>query len=378
MYVLVIPSWYFDAGSESIAGRNFHALALALREQNVDARIFFAHLSMTDPVKMHTTYETEDGVPTYRVRQWFPPKVHKYIIHQWVDKYASLLANYILEYGEPDLIHAQSYQAAMVAEVIKIKTGIPYVYTEHLSDFLHDRIPAAYRFAIKKGITYADRMSAVSPMLREQLLSYVTGNIEVIPNFYNSNVFQFGKREKYKSFTWVSVGEPAFVKGYDLLLEAFGKMVQQMPEVEMQLILIDDIIERPDLIKIAEKYKVEHVIFWKGLLTQQEIADIFQHSHVYVSSSRFETFGTAMVEAQACGLPIVATRTAGAEYILQSDEQGIMTETESIEGLQQAMYTMYHQYQQYNPERISKLIFERFNRDLVTTQWISLYKEVMA
>lgn len=378
MYVLVIPSWYFDSGSESIAGRNFHALALALREQNIDARIFFARLSMTDPVKLQMAYDTEEGVPTFRVRQWFPPKVHKYIIYQWVEKYASLLANYILIYGKPDLIHAQSYQAAMVADVIKIKTGIPYIYTEHLSDFLHDRIPAAYRFAIKKGITHANSMTAVSPMLRDQLLDYVSGQIDVIPNFYNSSVFKIATVEKHKSFTWISVGEPAFVKGYDLLVEAFGKLINEMPDVEMQLILIDDIMERPDLVKIAEKYKADHLVFWKGLLSQEQIADIFHLSHVYVSSSRFETFGTAMVEAQACGLPIVATRTAGAEYIFQSEEQGILTATENADALKNAMHRMIIRYQQYNGEKISQQIFNRFNRDLITKQWITLYKNVIA
>ena len=378
MYVLVIPSWYFDPGSESIAGRNFHALALALRDHDMDARIFFAHLSMTDPVKVHMSYDTEDGVPTFRVRHWFPPKVHKYIITQWVEKYASLLINYILEYGKPDVIHAQSYQAAMVAEVIKIKTGIPYIYTEHLSDFLHDRIPVAYRFAIKKGITHANRMTAVSPMLRDQLSEYVAGNIDVIPNFYNSDIFKINTREKHKAFTWVSVGEPAFVKGYDILMEAFGKLVNENPDAEMQLILIDDILERPDLVSIAEKYKVDHLVFWKGLLSQEEIADIFHHSHAYVSSSRFETFGTAMVEAQACGLPIVATRTAGAEFILQSEEQGILTATENADALKDAMHKLFVRYQQYSAERISQLIYDRFNRDLITKQWISLYKKVIA
>ncbi|MDQ3016569.1 MAG: glycosyltransferase [Bacteroidota bacterium] len=378
MYVLILPSWYFEADSDSIAGKNFHALALALVGQGIDARVYFAHYSMKGPAKMQMTSGIEEGVQTYRVRQWFPPKVHKYIINQWIEKYTDGLVNYFSEYGKPDILHAHSYQAAMVAESVKLKTGIPYVYTEHLSDFLHDHIPSAYRFLIKKGIQNADRITAVSPVLKENLLNYVSGNIDVIPNFYNSKIFIHKEVDKHKTFTWVSVGEPAYVKGYDLLIKAFGKLYANIQGGSMQLILIDDIRDKPELEKLARECGVEQLIIWKSLLSPVELADVLQHSHVYISASRYETFGTAMVEAQACGLPVVATRTAGAEYILMSPDQGVLTETESVDSLLSGMRELFLKYSQYSYQKIGQIVFERFNREKITSQWIHLYKDVKA
>src|SRR5688572_1058836 len=124
MHVLILPSWYFPAGSAEISGRMFHQLARALKSEGIDARILYAELNLRSPLLKKMRFEEEDQVPTWRINQWSPPKLTSFLIRNWIKKYVHELLLYIQKEGRPDLIHAQSYMAGMVCATLKRKTGI--------------------------------------------------------------------------------------------------------------------------------------------------------------------------------------------------------------------------------------------------------------
>jgi glycosyltransferase involved in cell wall biosynthesis len=143
----------------------------------------------------------------------------------------------------------------------------------------------------------------------------------------------------------------------------------------MQLIFIDDIKDKDKLIKIAIRNKVDQYIKWTGLISQEQIADILRRSHVLISASRIETFGTAIVEGQACGLPVIASRTDGASYILSSPEQGIVVNTNDIKSLSEAMVEMFTNYKLYSPAKIPDNV-SKFMKETVIEQWKEIYHNI--
>lgn len=374
MHVLILPSWYFAAGSEEISGRNFHQLAKALRERGIDARILYAHYSPLNSFFRKQSFLIEDGVPTYRTQQWLFPKIHTAVITWWIRKCADDVLAYIREHGQPDLIHAQSFLAALIANEVSKKTGVPFIYTEHLSAFIEQRIPLKYKMMIRESCDNAALITCVSPGLSAKLKAYVKGSVTVVPNFYDPEIFyKTSVIEKQEMFTWVSVGEPSYVKGLDILIKAFGIVRRRLPGNPMKLIMIDRIKEKEKLLQLAQTFGVGESIEWKGLLTQQEITSILRQSHVLISASRVETFGTTIIEAQACGLPVVATQTDGAEYILQSGDQGLLVPVEDAEALAEGMISMFANYNFFEPEKIIELAEQRFSKNVVMDTWRDLY-----
>ena len=378
MHVLILPSWYFEAGDTDIGGRNFHLLTKALREKKIDARILYAYLSHSGPIFKARSYQIEDDVPTWRVKRWFAPKIFPLLVRLWILAYVKEIMEYIRTEGRPDIIHAQSYMTSLVAHVLRKKTNIPFIYTEHLSRFIDNRIPAQHKNLISESCKAAGLITCVSPGLKSKLQAYTSNHIEVVPNFYDPAVFHPGRPlKKNRIFTWVSIGEPSFTKGLDLLIAAFGQVKQQLPLSEMQVILIDHIKDKEALIKLAIDNKVDKWIKWTDLIPHEEIADILRSSHVLISSSRVETFGTVMAEAQACGLPVIASKTDGANFILTSPEQGILVELNDVNSLANAMTDVHLNYAKYLPETIIDCVASRFKKDIVIDQWINLYNKVV-
>jgi glycosyltransferase involved in cell wall biosynthesis len=146
----------------------------------------------------------------------------------------------------------------------------------------------------------------------------------------------------------------------------------------MQLVLIDRIPEKEELTKLAQSLHIENEITWTGLISQPEIATILRKSHVLISASRVETFGKAIIEAQACGLPVIATKTDGGEYILTSSQQGELADIGSPESLMRAMGKVFTGYEMYDAQKIHGIVERRFSKKVVIHQWIKLYQSVMA
>lgn len=379
MHVLILPSWYFPADTQELPGRMFHHVAGALREEQMDARIFYAALHPKYIFQKSYSFKAEEGVPTWRTSGWTFPKINKAAFKLWRKKYVNALYAYITSEGKPDLIHAQSYMAGYICAQLKKETGIRYIVSERLSAFQQNTIPASHHHLIKESFDNASYITAVSPGLAGLLKKFSDRHVEVVPNFYDSRIFYVdGSISKNPVFTYVTAGEPAHVKGLDILITAFTIFMQKWPAIRARLVLADHIRERKQLTQLLETAEQLDAVIWTGLLSREELAILFRDSHVMISSSRVETFGKAIVEAQACGLPVIATPTEGAKFILGESHQGIMLKTHEPEEMADAMYELYQNYERYLSQEISATVQERFEKDIVIRTWKNLYQQVLS
>lgn len=379
MHLLLLPSWYFPFGSQAIAGRMFYHLASGLRENDIDARILYSNYAATESLIKKEEANVEEGVPTWRYSQMYPPKVNAFILQLWQKRCANDILNYIEKEGQPDLIQAHSYLAATVASLVQKKIQIPFVYTERLSVFMTDKIPEFHFPFIREVCETADHITAVSPGMARCLERFTHRRVQVIPNFYDPHVFYPApKQKKFDAFTWLSIGEPAYIKGLDILFHAFARMKGLNRHESMQLILVDDIPRKAELLQLAKSLSIEKDVIWKGLVSQEELASIINRSHILVSASRIETFGKAIIEAQACGLPVVVTKTEGAQYTITNALQGEKAEIGDIDSLVRAMDQAMKHYPFYEPNKISTTVAARFSKEVVLREWISLYQSILS
>ncbi|MEP6647102.1 MAG: glycosyltransferase [Saprospiraceae bacterium] len=378
MRVLMIPSWYFPYASEEIGGRMFHELSIGLKEHEIDVQILFADFSRHCSFSKEINIAYEAGILTWRIRQWFPPKINSSLIQLWVNKYVRTILRYIDAEGKPDLIHAQSYMAGMVCEALHRKTNIPYIITERVSTFITGQIPERHKKFIRRSFENATGLTCVSPGLKIHLTPYTSKSIEVIPNFYDPDIFYRDEAvQKFKTFTWLSVGEPSYVKGLDLLLKAFAVLKEKFDDVQMQLLLLDKIKEQEELKELSRHLGIDKYISWKGLVSHVEVAGVMRQSHVLISASRTETFGKTILEAQASGLPVIATKTDGATFIINSPEQGILVELNDVDALAIAMETMYRNYSLYHSGAIVASVKSRFKKGIVIEEWKKFYHKII-
>lgn len=156
---------------------------------------------------------------------------------------------------------------------------------------------------------------------------------QVIPNPIDLDFFvalEPERPEPHQTRRIISVGRLEPQKGFDILLDAFALLSSPFPDWE--LVIFGEGSERTAL---------EKQIFTLGLQTRVRMPGVtanlvleYQHADIYVQSSHFEGTPNAVIEALACGCPVVATDCPGGiRDIVGDNAYGVLTPPNDLAAL---------------------------------------------
>lgn len=158
-------------------------------------------------------------------------------------------------------------------------------------------------------------ITAVSEAAAEYVNQLTTRDIEFIPNGIDLNKYQPKPSSKFDTPTIFYIGRLEKRKGVKYLIKAFAQLQKSMPEA--QLLIGGDGPERENLEEYVEDMEIENVGFL-GFLSESEKLRLMQSSTVFCSPALYgESFGIVLLEAMACGTPIVAGNNPGYEGVLR-------------------------------------------------------------
>jgi len=214
-----------------------------------------------------------------------------------------------------DLIHAQGMfdpPAGLVAKLLSEKLGIPYVVTCHGSDInlLMENAKELYIDVLGN----ADKVIFVSNALlnKAKSLSYSGTNAVVIPNGIDPKIFKPLDKEKIKRELGLNkkvvgyVGNLKYVKRADKFSEIFENIALKQ-EVEFLVVGDGELRENVEKECRQKSLKVKFV----GRVPNDEVPYYMNAMDVMILPSRNEGFGAVIIEAQACGVPVVGSSNGG-------------------------------------------------------------------
>lgn len=169
----------------------------------------------------------------------------------------------------------------------------------------------------------------------------------------------------------ISVGRYFDEKGYDLLLKAWAIVEKGCDDWELD-------IYGDGNKSYYEKLAVSLNLNKKRCRLNDSISDVqreYLDSSLFVCTSRFEGFGMGIIEAMACGLPVVAFDCLwGPRSIITDGEDGLLVENGNIEKMAGTLLSLVN-----HPERISEMGMnarknvQRFNIDTIAKKWKRLF-----
>ena len=137
----------------------------------------------------------------------------------------------------------------------------------------------------------------------------------------------------------ICVARLEYVKGIDVLLHAWGRMMHAPAEwrahLKPRLRLVGTGSCRSQFEYIARELGIQDSVEFMGLRT--DIVDLLQQAWGFVIPSRWESLPNALLEAMACGLPCVATRVSGCEDIISAGVNGLLVEPEQPAEMAEAL-----------------------------------------
>jgi glycosyltransferase involved in cell wall biosynthesis len=154
----------------------------------------------------------------------------------------------------------------------------------------------------------------------------------------------FPKKKTENIFRFIYVGSISIRKGVIYTLKAFEELNLR----EAELILVGQIDY--EISNIIQKYKKNKNIKFIGLVNQNNLVEFYNKCDVFVISSIEDGFAMVILQALACGLPVICTVNSGGSELIVDGKNGYIVPIRDVEKLKFRMLDLYN-----NKKRLIKM-----------------------
>lgn len=232
---------------------------------------------------------------------------------------------------------------------------------------------------------WVNGMIVVSEDVKKAIHEYagaLHGKVSVIPNSvdikrYNQEI----DREAVRKELGLSPGHQVFAvvatfkkqKGHRYLIEAAASLISQFPDI--RLLLIGDGELRDELKAQTKALGLNEHVHFLGLRT--DVPKLLGASDYFVLPSLWEGLPVSLIEAMACGLPVIATQVSGTKDVMIHNQTGLMVPPGEVEALKDAMlqFLANQELAQKMGEVARKRVTESFSAEQQANAYLSIYQK---
>ena len=326
-------------------------------------------------------FERRNGIDTYHPRYFLPPKVGMNIAPHTLARGALPTIKKLIRDGfDFDLIDAHYYYPDGVAAAYLAKClGKPFVVTARGTDL--NLIPAYAR--PRRLIVETSRQAAGSIGVCKALMDQLTelgasaSKVHVMRNGVDLERFHMiDRREARQQLRLgegrilLSVGHLVERKGHHLAIEALTAMAG-----DTTLIVAGSGPELGALKATAKKLGVVERVRFVGQIANDELKWWYSAADALVLCSSREGWANVLLEAMACGTPVIATNLWGTPEVVSNPTAGQLMESRTPEALATAAASLFENY----PERTAVRHYaEQFSWDQTSQAQLQLFRSIVA
>jgi glycosyltransferase involved in cell wall biosynthesis len=322
--------------------------------------------------------EERNGLDVFHPRYVVLPKVGMSVAPYLLYRAARPVLKRLLERYPFDLIDAHYFYPDGVAAVMLGKAlNKPVVVTARGTDLNLISQYALPRRMIRWAACHAAGVITVSQALKNRLqaLGVPDSAIEVLRNGVDLQRFSPVDRDAarqrlgMKRKTLLSVGNLLLFKGHQLAIQA----LRALPDYDLMIIGAGP--DRPTLEAMVRTSEVGERVRFTGSIDQDALREHYGAADALILASSREGWPNVLLEAMACGTPVIANTVGGTPEIVTSPDAGLLIAERSAEALAEAIRRLFSQY----PDRgATRRHAERFSWAATTSGQLQLFGRIAA
>ncbi len=241
---------------------------------------------------------------------------------------------------KPDMIYAYfGIPSGPIALWLKILYGIPYIvflrggdvpgFQKNELHFYHFLLTPLIKLIWEK----AYKIIAINKGFKDKVRE-LTGKAKVvtIPNGIDKTLFFKNPcQNNAAQIRIITVGRLATQKRFDILIDAIKKLIENGCTRSFIVEIVGEGPKKNMLRRQVNSLRLSNYIRFLGRIDRNEIADKYRSSDVFALTSTYEGMSNAMLEALACGLPVVASDLPSNREIVKDGNNGFLFPPENSE-----------------------------------------------
>ncbi len=300
------------------------------------------------------------------------PNASEHLLNFWASRYIRFFKGIHSKHNF-DLVHCHDHYGAFVGDKIKNQLQLPYICTIHNSNIMNDKLIGWKKAYLPRILRNADRVLSVGKKLAETLISnYKIEDVKVIPNYVDTDHFCLKPARASSDFRFLFVGGLESHKGIMDLVKA----VHQAQIEGASLHIVGSGILEDQIKTYIKENGLDEIICMHGEVPNNDLPGIYNSAHVYVSVSEYETFGVTVLEAMACGLPVLYTPSGGPDDMVENFA-GLKIEERSVEGIVEGLKKIRERYDAYDGANIRANVVANFGSGIVIDRLLNEYKSIL-
>jgi glycosyltransferase involved in cell wall biosynthesis len=383
--VFFIPRW-FPLPEDPLWGSFVlnHAKALQSR---ADVFVLYTDAATDQKLAGKPLFTEVDGIPTLYLRyhkcsaKWIGGTVNAIrMLLCW--HRAWRLA--VKTWEKPHINHVHILtRMGVFALIVKWIYGIPYVITEHWSRYLPENM--YFKGYLRKLVTLlvvrrAGAMMPVSHHLQMAMEGFglYHKNHVVVPNVVDTDLFcpdSYKNGNKPYTFIHISTFDERAKNTFGLI-----RVVARLAEhhAGFELRMIGDGEGRGASEALAHDLLPNNqIVHFEGAKKPAEVAEALAQADMLVQFSNYENLPVVILEAFACGVPVIATRVGGIPEIVNASN-GILVNPGNEEELFRVMSEMLTSgSQRFRTEEIRRFAIEKFSPEVVVSIILKVYQQTL-
>jgi colanic acid/amylovoran biosynthesis glycosyltransferase len=263
-----------------------------------------------------------------------PPGLRALVFHFFYFQEAVLLARRMQLDGIAHLHNQLGDASGTVALLASTLTAIPYSITFHGPHIFFDPL----HWGLREKIRQAAFICCISHYCKSQLMLFSDAadwhKLQIV--HCGVDTTQFAPRQpRHTARSFLYVGRLAVEKGLPILLEAATALAAGGHDFEIRL--VGDGPDRKTLEAQVKRAGLGDRVHFLGYADQQGVQCHLQQSDIFVLPSFAEGVPVSLMEAMACGVPVIATRVAGVSELVVDGDTGLLVHASDAASLRDAM-----------------------------------------
>lgn len=295
-----------------------------------------------------------------------------------------------------DLVHIQTpfiahYEGVNIANALNVPSIISYhtFFEEYFYNYIKWLPKQWLRYAARafsrSQCAQVDALLVPSRPMYDVLRDYgINNTTHILPTGLTLDAFDKGDGIHFRQQHQIThdrpcvafVGRIAHEKNISFLLEVFKHIRHEIPDA--LFLIAGEGPALPSLKKQSQLYGIEAAIKFVGYLNRQgDLQSCYKAADVFVFASRTETQGLVLLEAMACGTPVVSTAIMGTKDVMRHGDGGLIAE-ENVEHFSEQVLSLLNNHEYRHKMKDKALAYvKEWSQETMTKRLIEHYKALI-